>query len=187
MNTTLAPPETKLITGEEFWRMGNLGPSELIEGRIVMGEATGDAHGVFESGLGAALTQFVRQRKLGWVMVGEVGIYTRRNPDWVRGADIIFVSRQRLPDGPTGKFLEVAPELIVEIMSPNDRWQEVRDKLEEYFALGVARVWIVEPSNRAVLVYDTATHAQRLNESDMLKGEGILAEFAMPVVDIFEW
>lgn len=187
MSTTLASPETKLITGEEFWQMGNLGPSELIDGSIVMGEATGDAHGVFESGLGAELTQFVRRRKLGWVMVGEVGIYTRRNPDWVRGADIIFISRQRLPAGPTGKFLAVAPELVVEIMSPNDRWQEVRDKLEEYFALGVTWVWIVEPFNRAVLVYDAPTHAQRLNESDTLKGAGILAEFAMPIADIFEW
>jgi Uma2 family endonuclease len=113
------------ITGEELLALGDIGPCELIDGRIVPMSPTGGEHGSLEAILGGELTMFVRQRRLGWVMVGEVGIYTRRQPDRVRGADVAFVSRQRLPKRPGKKFLEVAPELVVEILSPDDRWQDV--------------------------------------------------------------
>lgn len=89
----------------------------------------------------------------GWVMTGKVGIYTRRHPDRVRGANVVFLSKERWPDHPPRGFLEVAPDLVVEIMSPNDRWQDVRQKLAEYFAIGVRWVWIVEPENQTVLVF----------------------------------
>lgn len=186
MSVITAPAETKLITGEELMAMGDIGPCELVEGRIIYMDPTGDEHGVFESTLSSELSVFVRQRKLGWVMAGEVGIYIRRNPDTVRGADIAFISRERLPNGPTGKYLQVAPELVVEIMSPDDRWQEVREKIEEYFSIGVQWVWIVEPANRAVLVYRSINEAQKLGEADALKGDGVLDGFTLSVATLFE-
>jgi len=128
----------------------------------------------------------VAERKLGWVSGGEVGIYTRRNPDRVRGVDIAFISRQRLPDRPGTKFLEVAPDLVVEIISPEDRWQDVRQKIEEYFEMGVDSVWIVEPENTAVLVYQSATDFARLGKDEVLKGRGVLEGFALRVGDLFE-
>jgi Uma2 family endonuclease len=83
------------------------------------------------------VTHFVQEHNLGWVMTGEIGIYTRRNPDRVRGADVVFLSKECWPDRPPKGFLEVAPDLVVEIISPNDRWQDVRQNLAEYFAIGV--------------------------------------------------
>jgi len=145
---------------------------------------TGDEHGILEFELGWHLRSFVVGRKLGWVMGGEVGIYTRRDPDRVRGADIVFVSKERLPE-PRGKFLEVAPELVVEVMSPNDRWQDVREKMEEYFSISVQWVWVVEPANRAVLVFRSPTEMEKFGEGDTLRGEGVLEGFSLPVASLF--
>jgi Uma2 family endonuclease len=112
MGAVTAPSETKLITGEELLAMGDIGPCELIDGRIVPMSPTGSEHGNIEFNLGLALKVFVQQRKLGWVVGGEVGIYTRHNPDRVRGADIVFVSNKRITSLPNG-FLETTPDLIV--------------------------------------------------------------------------
>jgi Uma2 family endonuclease len=176
---------TPLITGEELLAMGDMGPCELIDGRIVPMSPTGGRHGIIEFRLSSAIGIFVEQHHLGWVMTGEVGIYTRRNPDRVRGADIAFLSRERRPDGPPDRFLEGAPDLVVEILSPSDRWQDVRQKLAEYFAIGVHRVWVVEPENRTVLVFRSTTDLQQFGTEDTLRGEGVLEGFAMAVAELF--
>ncbi len=185
MSTLVAPPQTKLITGIELYEMGDIGPCELIDGRIVTMSPTGAEHGMIEFRLGGALQSFVLQQNKGWVMGGEVGVYTRRNPDRVRGGDIIFVSNIRSEKRPGQGFLEFAPDLIVEIMSPSDRWQDMQKKLEEYFHIGVGQVWVVEPANRAVSVYCSVTEIERLGDGDTLRGEHALAGFEMPVADLF--
>lgn len=87
MITELTLTETKLITGAELAELGNLGRCELIEGRIVSMAPTGDEHGSYAGNFYYALRTFVDRHNLGKVRVGEVGIYIRRNPDTVRGAD----------------------------------------------------------------------------------------------------
>jgi Uma2 family endonuclease len=186
MTTVTAPPETKLITGQELLEMGDVGPCELIDGRIVPMSPVGGKHGFVEFKLGRKLGQFVDERKLGWIVGGETGIYIRRNPDRIRGVDIAFISKQRLSSQPSEGFLEVVPELIVEVVSPYDTWEEMRRKLEDYFSIGVERVWIVEPENRAVLIYCSITEMQRLGDKDTLTGEGALEGFTLPVVSLFE-
>ncbi len=180
----LAVPE-HFVSGEELLLL-SVGPCELVEGRIEPMSPTGGEHGWIEGTLVSVLRAFVTEHKLGWVMNGEVGLYTRRNPDSVRGADVAFVSRRRLPERPPRGYLEVAPELIVEILSPDDRWQEVSRKIAEYFAAGVERVWIVEPRNRAVLVYRSASESVRLGADDVLEGENVLAGLQVLVRTLFE-
>jgi Uma2 family endonuclease len=179
-----APSEIKLMTGDELLAMGNIGRCELIDGRLVNMSPTGDRHAFLESTLAFELNLFVRERKLGRVMTGEVGIYIRHNPDRVRGADIAFVSKEKLST-PSGGFLEVAPELVIEIMSPTDRWEEVREKLTDYFSIGIEQVWIVEPGNRKVLVYRSSIDVQEFGEGDALVSEGILDGFALDVTTLF--
>jgi Uma2 family endonuclease len=186
MNVLTAPPSAKLITGDELLSMGHIGPCELIDGRIVMGEPAGFEHGRLESNLASELRMFVRRHKLGWVTSGEAGVYTHRNPDWVRGVDVAFISKARLPHGPTHKFLEVAPELIVEVMSPDDTWAEVRAKIAEYFAIGVLWVWVVAPKERALVAHYPNGETQRFGEADRLHGEGILDGFVLPIAELFE-
>jgi Uma2 family endonuclease len=186
MTAVLALVEPRVITGEELLAMGDVGPCELIDGRIVPMNPTGGQHGMIEFNLGLELGLFVRQRQLGWVVGGEVGIYICRHPDRVRGADVAFISRDRMPGGPPQGFLQVPPELVVEIISPDDRWQEMQQKIKDYFAIGVQRVWIVEPEARTVLVYRSSTEMHQFSAGDTLVGEGMLEGFALPVADLFK-
>ncbi len=185
MSALPVPFPERLVTGEELLLM-SAGLCELVEGRIEPMSPTGGEHGFLEFRLGRHLGNFVDERRLGWVTGGEVGLYTRRDPDTVRGADVVFVSRARLPERPSRGYLAVAPELVVEVLSPDDRWQDVRAKLDEYFAVGVERVWIVEPKNQAVLVYRSPVEFARLGLPDTLEGEGVLAGFRLPVAQLFE-
>lgn len=186
MNRTTAFEQSPLTTGRELLAMGDIGPCELIDGRITRMTPTGAEHSRLEFNLGRHLGNFVAERRLGWVLGGEVGIHTRQAPDRVRGADIAFLSREQAPDGPPEGFLDTAPEMVVEIISPHDRWQDVRAKIKEYFTMGVQRGWIVEPEDRAVLVYRSLTEIQTLAEADTLVGEGSLEGFRLPVSMIFE-
>jgi Uma2 family endonuclease len=174
----------KLLTGDEALALGLDQPFDLVNGRIVTIDHTGDEHGLHEAEIAWHLINFNRERKLGWVLAGEVSLYTRYDPDTVRGVDVIFISRQRLP-APTGKAIRVAPELVIEIVSPSDRWSDLRDKIAEYFAIGVERVWIVEPGKKQLLVYRTPTDFVQITEQESVQGEGVLAGFILPLRELF--
>lgn len=176
---------TKLITGEELAEMGDIGRCELIEGRIIMRSPTGWLHGNYERRFGQLLGNFVDANNLGHVLVGEVGIYTKRNPDTVRGADAIFISHARLAQLKSTSFLDVAPELVVEVMSPDDRWSEVKQKLREYFDMGVLLVWVADPSDKTVSVYHSLSDVTILEEDENLSGEQLLPGFVLPVKTLF--
>ena len=118
------------------------------------------------------------------MLPGEVGIYTRRDPDRVRAADVVYVSKTQVSKIPDG-FLEFGPELVVEVISPSDRWLDIRDKIDEYFAIGVQRLWIVESKASQIFVYTSPTNAKRFRVGDTLRGELSLDGFALAVDSVF--
>ena len=172
------------LSAESFASLGITTPCELIDGRVVPMSPTGALHGNTELKLGRFLAEFVEQKGVGWVMSGEVGIVTRRDPDRVRGADLVFVSRERCAELPGG-FLDFAPDLVVEVLSPNDRWTEVQSKLDEYFALGVIQVWIADPSTRRITVYTGPTTGEQLAPGERLRGQGALEGFELDPARVF--
>jgi len=178
--------ESELITGEELLEMPGLGPCELVEGRIVPMSPTGGEHGFIEGTVTFELKTFVNQKKLGWVLTGEAGIFTKYNPDTVRGADILFISKDRHPERPKRGFLKIAPELVVEIISPSNPRKEIEEKIEEYLNIGVNWVWLIDPKNRSCTVYRSDTAAQKLTENGFLFGEEILAGFEIKIEKFFE-
>lgn len=181
-DSTETPP---LLTGEELYALGYVGRSELIQGKLVRMPPTGYSHGIIEGDVAAILRNFVRQHKLGYVLSGEVGIYTHRNPDTVRGADVAYVSNKRFAQIQSQSYLDVAPELIVEILSPGDSWTEIADKLEEYFAIGVQIVWLVNPKHQEVFVYHSPTEAECFTTEDRLSGGTVLPGFEVAVAEVF--
>lgn len=184
-----AVPEMRnhLITGEELLLMPGVGPCELIDGRIVPMSPTGGEHGWVEANLCHALRTFVTARRLGKVLVGEVGIYTRRNPDRVRGADVVYISAEQVArwTNPSG-FLDVAPDLVVEILSPRDTVMDLDEKLREYFAIGVRLVWVVDPRSRSVSAYRSLSSIRRFQHADTLTAEDVLPGFEISVALLFE-
>ena len=188
MATASFPADERLITGEDLARMGDVGRCELVDGRIVRMSPTGHRHGEIEARIAELLGQFVRPRALGKVLTGEVGLYTRRNPDRVRGADVLFVSQRTFARRSAGlAYLDVAPELVVEALSPDDRAVEVNQKLREYFELGVRLVWVADPEARCISAYRSLTDLREFRAADTAcRGDDVLPGFEVPVVAIFD-
>jgi Uma2 family endonuclease len=184
----VVPSETeRVITGEELASLPDLGPCELVDGRIVPMAPTGAQHGWVEGNASDVLRAFVRPRRLGRVLVGEVGIYTRRNPDRVRAADVVYISRDRYAmRAARSGYLDIAPELVVEVLSPRDTVMETTQKLREYFGIGVRLVWIVDPESRLVYAYRSPTEVREFTEPDDLPGDDVLPGFSAPVSSLFE-
>jgi Uma2 family endonuclease len=82
-------------------------------------------------------------------------------------------------------YLDVAPELIVEILSPGDRWDEVNDKLTEYFAIGVQMVWVVDPKRKQFHLYRALTEVEILTAEDDISGGEVLSGFSVGVAELF--
>ncbi len=165
--------------------MGDIGPCELLDGEIVRLSPEGEVHGYLESRLTFFLYRFNQDAQTGWILGGEVGIYIRHNPDRIRGADLAFWSKERLPDGPLTGFSEVAPDLVVEILSPTDRWVDMRQKIDDYFSIGVGTLWIVDPEEETVFVYRSSSQRTALRSGNTLTGTGPLTGFTLPVSELF--
>src|SRR6185295_2705652 len=144
----LRSDEEILMTGEELFRRPDLGPCELVNGRIVPLPPTVADHGFVESRLTRRLSAYTEDTGRGEVMSGEAGIYIRHNPDTVRAPDIAFISNERLAQRLSSTYLDIAPELVIEVLSQHDGWGDVMEKTQDYFAAGVARVWIVDSKSR---------------------------------------
>jgi Uma2 family endonuclease len=177
--------QTTPVTGDELYRIGDLGRTELVKGEIVHMSPTGFTHGYIETNFSAALKAFVKQQKAGRVLSGEVGIYTRRDPDTVRAADVAFISNERMAQVKSKSYLDVAPELVVEVMSPDDAWSDLMEKLDEYFACGVQLVWVADPRTRQVYAYRAVTNVDRFTEKDTLTGGDVLPGFSVLVAELF--
>lgn len=178
-------PVDPLITGEELYAMGDIGRTELVKGRIIPLMPTGHRRGYFEVLIAALLYNFVRLHKLGRVVGGEVGIYTGRNPDTVRAADAAFISHQRFAQVQSRSYLDVCPELLVEVLSPDDTWSEVHQKLAEYFAVGAQIIWVLDPRLEQIHVYHSLEQVTLLTKMDTLTGGDLLPGFNVPLTEIF--
>ncbi|MBC8074964.1 MAG: Uma2 family endonuclease [Chloroflexales bacterium] len=145
-----------------------------------------DEHGGVELVVGVVLYNFVKEHKLGKVRVGETGVYTGRNPDTVRGLDVLFISNERYAQKKSKSFLDVAPDLAVEILSPGNTWEEMIQKMREYFSIGIKLVWIVSPTARTVFAYRSLTDVREFTDADDLPGDDVLPGFSVPVASLFE-
>jgi len=163
---------------------------DLLEGNLIRVSPAGFRHGRLAAEIARRLGNFLTQHPhLGVVVGAETGFRLSRNPDTVLGPDAAVVSRGRLPAAEAQMgFLELAPDLAVEIVSPTDRWTTVSGKVDAYLAAGVRVVWVIEPGPRAVRVYSAEGAEQRLqaDRGDMLRAEAVLPGFSLALAELFE-
>jgi Uma2 family endonuclease len=177
----------KLITAEEFFQMpepADGSRQELIRGVIVTMPPPMALHGFCCSRIDRRLGAFVEANQLGMVFCNDTGFHAEHNPDTVRGVDVGFWSRDRLPQIPE-RYIEVPPDLAVEVVSPNDHFTRVQKKLKLYLALNVRLIWIVDPEDRSVTVYRPGHPVVVLGENDTLTGEDVLPGFTCRVGELF--
>ena len=185
---TATTSKTKLLTAEDLLRLSSQGvKGELIRGVLCETVSVGKVHGRIAMTFGSALVAYVRPQRLGTVIGSDAGVLVQRNPDTVREPDIAYISAERLSlDDQSDGYLEVAPELVVEIVSPSDREQEVNDKTLMWLSLGVLMVVEVYPAERAVMVHRPGIPAVTLTGGDALDGGEVLPGFSLPLSEIFD-
>ena len=157
---------------------------ELVRGLLVVRELPGMRHARVAMDLALALGAHVRAAALGRVYA-EAGFKLASNPDTVRGPDIAFISRGRIPDPePTG-FAGFAPDLVVEVISPGDRAGEVLAKVADWLSAGTRLVWVLDPARRVARVYRDDGTEQILTADESLDGGDVVPGFSCPVGEIF--
>jgi Uma2 family endonuclease len=126
---------------------------DLLAGDLIRVSPAGFRHGRLAAELARRLGNFLAEHPaLGVVVGAETGFRLGRNPDTVLGPDAAVVRRDQLPPSRAQLgFLELAPDLVVEIVSPTDRWTTVSDKVDAYLLAGVHVVWVIEPTARIPL------------------------------------
>ena len=178
---------TKLMTADELLMLPDDGKRyELIEGVLNEMSPPGTTHGLTAMRAGAILFNFVHQRELGEVFAAETGFVLSMNPDTVRAPDAAFVAAERLPTGdlPAG-YLRLAPDLVVEVVSPSDTASELQSKVFTWLDAGCRVVWVVYPATRSVTVYRSREDVRVLTEEDTLDGSPVFQGFSAGVHDLF--
>ena len=159
---------------------------ELVKGKVYEMPPAGGRHGSVAMRIGFVLTGYVRAHNLGETFAAETGFILHRDPDTVRAPDAAFVAAGRFPEGelPTG-YLDVVPDLVVEVTSPNDRAREISDKVEGWLAAGVRLVWVINPATRSAAVYRSLEDSERLSPEDSLDGGDVIPGFSTELRELF--
>ena len=184
----MATAKNKLLTAEDLLRLNGQGvKGELIKGVLCETVSVGKVHARIAIRIGGEFDRHVRRHRLGQVGGSDGGIIVERNPDTVREPDVYFVSAERLPlDDESDGYLEVVPELVVEIVSPSDSARDISDKVRMWLDLGVSMALVVHPAERAVMVHGLGVPAVTLTGDDVLDGGDVLPGFSLPLSEIFD-
>lgn len=188
MSTASRP---RLLTAEEFMLTPDLGEGlhELVRGRIVfVGPPPELIHGFVCAKLAYFLWEYGRRTGYGRGACNYPAVLTARDPDSLRGPDLVFHSRERCPNPCEAEFFPpVAPDLTVEVVSRRDRPSELRVKIDEYLAAGVLAVWVVNPASRTVVIHRPARPVVHLKMGDAIEGPPELPGFRRVVSEIFDY
>ena len=186
-NLGSSAPIKKVWTDEEFMALSDRGRYEIINGKLIDMGNSGAKHGYVCSLLVMALMNYILPKKLGIILDSSTAFKMKSGNK--RSPDISFFAKERLQgleELPTG-FLEGAPDLTIEVLSPGHPIEEIDDKLVEYFENGARLVWVINPNQHYVLVYRSAQEPDRLLKSiDSLDGEDIIPGFGFPLADLFQ-
>ena len=177
----------KQFTAEELFHLPTVGRRlELVKGQVYEMAPAGGRHGYTAMNTGIILGSHVRANGLGRVFAAETGFILRRNPDTVRAPDVAFVAQSRLSvDEIPDSFIELVPDLVVEVVSPGDSRREVREKVEDWLRSGVRLVWVLYPITRTATVYRSMEDVRQLGENDFLYGEDVVPGFTCRLEELF--
>ena len=174
------------LTPEQFEMMSGTRGVELVDGDLK------EMNMGYECGIVGAiivqyLTNYLQSHPLGLLSVSDAGfICFPHRPRLVRKPDISFVRSGRFPNnrGPRG-YARLVPDFVVEVISPNDTYYEVEDKLNDYLLVKVPLIWVVNPDCRSVHTYLADGTVRRYTAEEELPGEPLFPGFRVRVADLF--
>ena len=175
----------KLLAAEEFARIHAGDYVELIDGRVEPIRRAGSRNAVICANLVGVFGGVVYADK-SWVMCSnDTFVLTRRNPDRVRGADLVLWRRERIPQ-PTPDLVPQPPEMVVEVRRPFDTVGDMLAKTAEYLQAEVRVVVVVDPQHEAVIAFDSDALPRTVRIGDELTLLCVLPGFSVPVAKFFE-
>ncbi len=170
----------KLYTVDDLWQLSHEDVErdvpqryELDEGELIVMAPTGNEHGLIAAEILRRVANHVVDNDLGEVTAAETGFVLYKNPakgkDIVRAPDVAFIAKARLMPT-TEKFYTIAPDFVVEVVSPNDTAQQMRRKADQYLQAGTCLIWVVYPGERFVDVFQPGHDMHTYRSEDALEG-----------------
>jgi Uma2 family endonuclease len=174
-----------LMTAEEFEKLPDTHMRrELVRGKVTKTMPTGGIHAVVALTIGRLLQ--VWAKTFGGYVGVETGFVLARNPDTTRAPDVFYVRAEQIPaSGIPEGYWNLAPDLAVEVVSPNETAQDVRDKVHDFLAAGTPLVWVAYPRTREVVAHSADGLARTFAANDVLESE-VLPGFRCVVSELFE-
>ena len=178
-NPSVTTAEQLLVLRDPPWQ------HELWRGELRRMTPPGHWHGDLCALLAEFLGHHVRTRKLGKAYGNDTGFVLARDPDTVLGPDIAFVRKERLPKRRTRGYFEGPPDLAIEVRSPSDSRRALTAKARTWLAHSTPEVWVVDPEDETIKVFRGAASPTLLQATDTLRGSGELADFTLPLRELF--
>ena len=170
-------------TPESLLRMPDFGRYELVDGQLLERVGSFGASQV-SMRLLMFLGNYVHSARLGHVLSSKLGLRIYSDQSKIRFADGSFCANLSLK--PDTDYLESAPDLVLEVISPGEKASVVDTKVAEYLQAGVRLIWVVYPETRAVNVIRPNGNDSRITIGGALDGEDILPGFSLPLAELFD-
>jgi Uma2 family endonuclease len=181
--------EPRLMTAEELLALPDDGMRhELVKGEIRTMAPAGGEHGDIGGTVHGNVFIVVRAGRMGRVFNSDTGFLLGRDPDTVRAPDVAFIRADRIPpEGiPKKGYIPIAPDLVVEVVSPGDTAAEVQETVEEWLGFGARAVWVVYPSGPRLQLNLPDGSARTLGPDDDIDGGEALPGFRMRLRDLLD-
>lgn len=187
----MAIAPTRLMTAEEFYDFCHLPKNrdrhfELDEGEVVEMAQPGERHGFVCGNVARHLGNYVYQRRRGYVCSNDTGVVWKRDPDTVRGPDVLLYDKLMRYDDLNPRYAEHVPTLVVEVFSPSDRYTKALRRINLFLKRGVKMAWILDPEERTLTVLVPNQLPQPLDETEELTGGTVLPGFRCTVAELFQ-
>jgi len=175
------------MTAEDLLRMPDDGfRYELVRGELRKMAPAGHEHGSIAALFTVSLGQHVLANGLGRVYAAETGFKLASDPDLVRAPDTAFVRRERVETiGRTEGYWPGAPDLAIEVISPDDSYAEVEEKVCDWLEAGTRMAIVLNPRQRTAKVYRSLTEVSVLTERDTLDGGDVVPGWKMALAQLF--
>ncbi len=178
--------QVQLVTAEELFSMAVDGYRlELIRGNLNMMSPAGGRHGRVAYRISQLLGNHVEANHLGQIYAAETGFQIATGPDTVLAPDVAFVDRSRLIDLDDTGYLPLAPDLVVEVLSPSDRFSRVEVKALTWLEAGTKLVLIVDPEAKLVHRYVSRQQIDIYQVGETIDCSAAVSGFDLNLSEIF--
>lgn len=169
---------SRLLTAEELLRLDLPGKTtELLRGQLVVREPPGTRHGSIAARLTYLLADHVYRHDLGVICGQDTGFKIGFDPDTVRAPDVAFIGRPRADQIPATGYAPFAPDLVAEVVSPDDRPGELLAKVGQWLDAGTKVVWVIDPSRAEARAYHDDGELTIIAADGWLTGAPVLPGF----------